>query len=244
MNLEFYTSELMSVPKGDIVKFRFKGQKGKEVRCLKSFLTLCSPVFTTQFNDTWDKNAVELDDPVKFDQYERFKLFIEVLIKVKSLKDLKLDGAVCVYFYADKYQIVDLKSKIEDVVSSLNDDTLPSVLERSLEMVEEFGFDALKVAIDGVKLLIMNDLALGLYNTCKRFKMEKLTKKVVSFMSKMDYDASWPAVLLVEIAEQNRLDLAATEQKLQVSLETVCTRPHKRRLDESDFSELDDDDDE
>lgn len=212
MDLESYTSELMSAAKGEIVKFTFKHHEGKVVRCLKSFLVDRSPVFAAQFNETWDKNKVELDDPMMVDEYERFKLFIEVLIKVKRCRSLDLDEAIYVYYYADKYQINNLKFIIENVVSDLQEETAPCVLEKSLEMVDKFGFNVLKEAIDGTKIFILDDRALDLYNTCKQFKMEKLTLKIVDYMSKMDYDVSWPPALLIEIAKWNRQDSQSTER--------------------------------
>ena len=88
--------KLMSASEDEIVSFVFRPVvqsiflpdhllRGRTIRVLKSMLTKFSPVFEAMFSADWDRNSVEMEDDVQFDQFEKFKLFLEVLLELTSL---------------------------------------------------------------------------------------------------------------------------------------------------------------
>lgn len=157
------------------------------------------------------------------------------MVQLREHSYLDLNEVVSVYFYADKYQIRDMKQQVEECVGNICGEVLPDDLIESLETVEKFGFSDLKTAIDKdkVELCIEDDNALQFYNICQRFNMDTLKKDVVSAMSKMDYDVSWPPELLLEIAERNRKDLSKMESKANQE----HGKASKRRITDSDSSD-------
>ena len=87
--------KLMSAPDNEIVTFVFRSvgvfppivssRILMKIRAPKSMLMKISPVFEAMFSANWDTNSVEMKDDVKFNQFDTFQLFLEVLFGLTSL---------------------------------------------------------------------------------------------------------------------------------------------------------------
>ena len=87
--------KLMSAPDDEIVTFVFRSvgvfppivssRILMKIRAPKSMLMKISPVFEAMFSANWDTNSVEMKDDVKFNQFDKFQLFLEVLLGSTSL---------------------------------------------------------------------------------------------------------------------------------------------------------------
>lgn len=208
-----YNKLITSAPDSDIVKFTFKKQQGKVVRCLKSVLIKKSPVFAAMFNETWNGDTVELDDQVTFIENEVFVVFIWFLIGSNNLNGVTVFGSCGLYFYAEKYQIADLKSKLI-TLKAVTSITLPQ-LTSVLRVVNESNLIEMKVALDNkIKLDLNADNALDFYKTCIKMDMKNLTAQVEDYITTMKYDSKWPPELLLRIAEKNRKELQQIKQVL------------------------------
>lgn len=201
-----YGIKMMGAQESDVVKFKFCSQEGKVVRSMKSFLSNRSPVFATQFSKTWDDDTVDIDDLVSFDQHQQFSLFIQVLSGLTEMVQISVYEAACLYFYAEKYQIDDLKTKLIDTLPKLVKPSSDSDLKLCLEFVTEHNFSAMLDAVDGVQLEVSAKNGLNFFGICSKFKMEKLMFQVVEFKRTLEYDDSWPPNLLRRIAEKNWKD--------------------------------------
>ena len=59
--------------------------KPKKIRVPKSMLMKVSPVFEAMFSVNWDSDTVVMEDDVEFNQFEKFQLFLEVLLDLTLL---------------------------------------------------------------------------------------------------------------------------------------------------------------
>lgn len=197
-----YIRKMATAEKSDIVEFKFKSQGGKVVRCLKSFLSSKSPVFATQFNDTWNVDTVYIDDPVNFNQYKQFQKFIEVLIGLEPITWNTVYDVAELYFYADKYQVEDLKAKLITVLPKLPTTAYASDLQSGILFSKMHNFDTMLSAIDRVQIGLKPNNYVRFFCICSVYKMEKLMDKIVDYAMSLDHDNSWPPELIRRVAER------------------------------------------
>lgn len=202
---------LMTASDSDIVTFTFKKQEGKVVRCLKSFLVKQSKVFAAMFDEIWDIDTVQLDDYVHFDEYDTFLWFINALIGCLDLTDIAVYRSCCLYFYAEKYEIDGLKSKLISLLP-LRRTKIPELVG-ALQVVYKSNLIAMKDAIDStIKLDLNDDNAVCAHKVCNIWEMEKLANQALDYIVGMEYESSWPLDLVLRIAEKNRQDLNRIKQ--------------------------------
>lgn len=158
-----YAKLTISAAASDFVQFKFKEAGSNVVTVLKSFLSSKSTVFANQINNARDGNTVDIDHDVHFAEYKQFNLLIEVLIGSTCINSINLYNAACLYFYAEKYQINDLKNKLTSALPRLHEPTGVIDLKLALLLVKEYGLESMIPAIDHIKLSLEEENCLSLY---------------------------------------------------------------------------------
>lgn len=205
-----YGKMMALAPDSDLVKFIFKKQEGKFVRCLKPFLSKQSKVFEAMFHETWNVDTITLDDHVDFNEYDTFLKFTEILIGRMTLADIDVYESCCLYYYAEKYQFDDLKSKL---IASPGQLASLFQLRQWLRIISRSNLMAMKEALDDkIKLDLNDDNALDFYYSCNLLEMKNLAAQAFDYITTMEYDSRWPSELLVRIAEKNRQELDQMKQ--------------------------------
>lgn len=201
----------------DLVKFKFKKQ-GKFCLCFISFLSKRSPKFEEMFNEkSWNGDTIELDDQVNFDEHFAFSLFLEALVGSIELSDIDVYRSCCIYYYAEKYQVNDLKSKLKALPCLLVEKNCPLTLDLAT-VINESNLVEMKDVLDNrIKLFLTDENALDIYKTCSLCQMKNLMAQIVDYIAGMEYDSSWPPDLLLRIAKKNRKELGKTRQELEKS---------------------------
>lgn len=194
----YYFSKLfIEDDESDLVRFTFVGHE-KKIKCHKSILAEKSEVFKTMFGANWTENgSVEMDDAVEFEQYEMFKLFIELLYEIRNTDSLTLYEATAIHFYAHKYQISDLTEKI---LTKLN------IIVESGIMVEPFTVEELKEGLqfgqlyelhefneklDLVQLAFSVDDPHEFFSLAKEYQKENLKEQVIDYLKTVPPDDTW-----------------------------------------------------
>ena len=155
-----------------------------------------------------------MDDPVDFDQFEAFQLFLEVVYGISTVDTLTVDEAIRVHFYAHKYQMDPLIRQVREVLTKRMNQGIKdkpySIMEliESIRMAETYSLNEFKEQLNRVKLDITEEIqALGFYDVCVDHKMEGLIDQVVSFMESKPVDDYWPTDLVIRVLELNRKEL-------------------------------------
>lgn len=99
----------------DLIRFTFPYEKRK-IKCSISMVSAASNVFKAMFSERWNQEksvddaqmvdqrncyekSIKLDDPVHFDEYLMFKLFVEILYGLRHVdSSLTVDQATGIYF--------------------------------------------------------------------------------------------------------------------------------------------------
>ena len=208
-----YGFRMSRAPESDIVKFTLKSSEGKVVRALKSALSSRSAVFKVQFSKTWDTDTIELDEEVNFDQLEIFGLFIDCLVGWQTLVELTVHQVCCVYYYANKYEIQDLKNDLLEALSELEGRETVDNFSKCLELVsgvEEFVH--LMEALDKIELDITSENGGMAFDIASKHKMARQKVQVVEKLKSLEYKDSWSSDLLLRIAIANRKELTTLQK--------------------------------
>lgn len=183
----------------------------RKLKGYKSLLSKVSPVFNTMFNDYWDKSEFEMNDPVDFDQFEIFHLFLEIIYGLTGVDTLTVNQAICVHYYAHKYQVDPLIEKIQGILTNYAKIRVTiSVTELidSIKMAELYSLNEFKEQLNSVKLNIKNQSdALLVYKTCMDHNLKGLIAQVVSFLQSKPVEDYWPRNLIIYVLEKNRRKL-------------------------------------
>lgn len=193
-----------------IVRFVFENELYK-IKAYKSLLSEISPVFKDIFNDCQGKFEFKMNDSVAFDQFEIFKLFLEIIYGLTDVDTLTIDQAICVHFYAHKYQIHLLCEMIREIMTKKGviGKTF-SVMQfiHTIQMTELHSWNDLKDQLKNIQLNIKDQSeALSIYKTCMDHNMQSLIGQVVSFLVAETVNDHWPRDLVIRVLEQLRNNL-------------------------------------
>lgn len=196
-----------------IIRFVFDNELRK-IKAYKSLLSEMSQVFKSMFNDRQDKFEFKINDPVAFDQFEMFNLFLEIVYGLTDVDTLTVDQAIGVHFYAHKYQIDSLCEMIREILTKKSViDKIFSVTQfiDCIQMAELHSWNDLKEQLKNVKLNIKNQSdGLLIYKVCmdhNTINSGSLIGQVASFLAAETVNDHWPRDLVIRVLEQLRNNL-------------------------------------
>ena len=198
-----------------------------KIKGYKSLLSQMSPVFETMFSENWNDSVVIMDDPVDFDQFEAFRLFLAVGYKLKNVDSLAVEDATRVYFYAHKYQMDALIKEIENFLKTRVDKGISKVpfefaeMRECVKLAELYSLGDLKKQLDKVKVFIDDGNVLGLYEFGLDHGMEKLVEQIVKYLEFKPVGDKWPRDLMARVMEQNQKSLKKYQDMVDKHQDTV-----------------------
>lgn len=199
-----YALKVMVDEDKDIVKFVFERNGGKIIRGLKSLLVTQSPAFKAMFKKEWYKGAIHMKDDVSFDEADIFSRFILLVSKVLKVSQLSVHVACACYFYAEKYQVTDLKSDIlKQIITTRKRFTIKDITE-CLDIARLYELNFFKVHLYRVKLALSDENVTNFYQICSENGMDGLVKQVVTFLCHKPLNKSWPFDLINLVIEEER----------------------------------------
>lgn len=202
--------KLIDAKDSEIVTFKFYPSNDDEemnsVRCLKSFLSSVSPIFTIMFNKHWNTNNEIMNDPVPFNQFDNFSNFIKCITQPKSIYSLTIYSVTCCYYYAEKYQMTNFKITLLKSLPKMKEPSTVHDLTMSLKFATEHNFINLITAFNSVNLGLNKNNGLKFFNIASEHNMEGLMNQVTNYMKRQKVETSWPINLITRIAIKNRED--------------------------------------
>ena len=143
------------------------------------------------------------------------------------------------YFYAEKYGIDSMKSKI---ISRLLSETMlydSKSLQSAIDMANLYNLDYLKKKLDSVKLDLDN-YAIGLWNLVSKLNMKNHMTSIARFLEPKEVNRKWPLELIFRIMavknEKNselkvELEKRKNEYEKELKQEMGRTAYHEKRYE-------------
>lgn len=139
-----------------------------------------------------------------------------------------------VFFYAHKYQIEKLTSRLKEHLNQRMNQGISNEpyslfqLEESIKMAELYSLVDYKQRLDQVKLSISDENALKFYELCFVFNMNDLLFQIAEYLKTKPIQESWPFDLIKRVFDQNRQDINSITAELAVlKTQKVKTRRAK-----------------
>lgn len=207
----YYTSkELLDMftngNREDIVTFTFPDSKAN-IQSLKSLLAKVSPVFEAMFSGQWkEENVVKLDDPPQINPQQTFNHFIRFIHgTLKTLKDLPLLSLLHVHYYAEKYDVKDVRKEIYSAIRS-QDKINMIAFKECLEAAVSLNLSKFVDKIDRDLQIVTGGDVIEWFNMCEKYNLKFTMEKIVAKVCYKPFNEEWPSKLKELVHEKNCLD--------------------------------------
>lgn len=211
----------------------FKIGNNPLVKIHRSILVQSSTVFKDMFIDGVTNNdpltPIVIDDKTGCDTFKGFMLFVGALYEkdVSSfLEEPPCTQAILkcqqVYFFADKYQVIELVEKCKEsakkLLGRLQSKYIVSIpaITLCMKIVEEMSIPEEMIIIRKMRLLITKKNLIEYFRSVQEWGIQELMDQFVAASCHLDFDPSWPPELSTLVFK--RLKGFASKQQLKGTL--------------------------
>lgn len=194
---KYLSKLLIEDDEADLIRFSFPDENRK-IKCSKSFLSEISLVFGKMFSGTWlTETTIKLEDDVTFDQYSTFKLFLEIIYELRDVSSLSVNEATAVYFYTDKYSVMDVTMKIQTYLNkrmeaSVNEHPVSvAELNDGLQFAKLYKLDDFKKKLDKVELDFNEENPVQFFDLAIKFQLDSLKEQVIQHLKTIEPNDTW-----------------------------------------------------
>lgn len=204
--------EKLIIEDGEVmVIFTFPNDERK-IRCSRALLCEVSEVFKTMFGTKWDSgngnSTVELTDLVPFNQFETFKLFVQLLYGMRQIESLSGVDACHVFFYSDKYDVRSVSKKILAwITSQLQHKVTLNELESYIEIAETYPvLDDFAKKLGSAKLDLNERDAMKFFALVKESGMCLLQQQIADYLKTIPPRSDWSNEVLQSIIKDLQIE--------------------------------------
>lgn len=206
-----YLKKLIILDDDDkMVVFTFPFEDRK-ITCSRTMLCEVSAVFKTMFSEKWnpENSTVELNDMVSFDQFDTFKLFVEILYGMNHLQSISAIDACNVFFYCHKYNVTDISNDIVRMVNwrMLCFPVKVNELEIFIKFTQNYQLQNLTESLDKATLDLNESDAVKFFELAINSGMRSLLQQITEYMKTIPPSSDWSKGALEETVKSLQVEL-------------------------------------